>query len=234
MDKRRRTNKRGIGNALGALDMNDDWFVNQYIKPYQEAPKGTGAVVYGLRSKESNHYFYVGSSRVSAESRVKSHLSAAKSDKGLNKHLSRKIRKIGSENIICDTLEEASIENQFVREYAWITKLRSEGHNLANIKLIPEQELVQRAAIYTEEIDHKACDPTWIRSALTLMMKGPGEALDSRNQGLVDSLYKVSVLSLKRLVNEHWDEYRAKLGFTNECEQSGTIATMIKALPLPS
>lgn len=88
--------------------------------------------VYGLRHKDSDRYFYVGCSKYLPEHRFSSHLYQVKMGAHSNAHFANTVKKLGAENIICDTLEQTTEAERFEAERRWIDKLKAEGHRLVN------------------------------------------------------------------------------------------------------
>lgn len=91
------------------------------------------AFVYGFRAKDSNKYFYVGSTKYSIEHRFKQHLDSIRRGRNKNRHFVNKINKVKPENIVIDVIEECTTSVRFEREYAHIQHLLTDGHPLTNI-----------------------------------------------------------------------------------------------------
>jgi len=90
------------------------------------------AVVYGLRAKDSDQYFYVGCTKHTAERRLAGHLEAIRNKTMRNRHFVHKAKKIGLENIVADVLEETTEADRFSREEWWIKHLLASGAKLVN------------------------------------------------------------------------------------------------------
>lgn len=88
--------------------------------------------VYGLRHKDSDRYFYVGCSKYSPEHRFNAHLYQVRTGAHSNAHFTNTVKKLGAENIVCDTLEQTTEVDRFEAERRWIDKLKAEGHRLVN------------------------------------------------------------------------------------------------------
>jgi len=90
------------------------------------------SVIYGLRAKDSDQYFYIGSTRHTANRRLSGHLSAIRHGTKRNRHFVNKANKVGLDNIVVDVLEETTREQQFEREKWWIQDMLAQGVNLVN------------------------------------------------------------------------------------------------------
>ena len=93
--------------------------------------------IYGIREKTETSYFYVGSTKHSAEARFKTHIKDVKRKRHVNKHFQNKVSFVGASNVTVDVLEEVSTQNRFTAEYQWINKLINAGHPLTNRRLNP-------------------------------------------------------------------------------------------------
>lgn len=91
------------------------------------------AVVYGIRAKDSDQYFYVGCTVKPAQERLKQHMSGVRYDMHANTHFARKVKKVGAPNVALDVLEETEDGQQFEREAWWIQHLLGQGVKLTNI-----------------------------------------------------------------------------------------------------
>lgn len=89
------------------------------------------AVVYGLRAKGSDQYFYIGCTGKTAEERWNDHRHYMAYNS--NRHFVNKVNKIGAGNVVVDTLEVTPVGQQFVREEWWIKHLTASGTKLTNL-----------------------------------------------------------------------------------------------------
>jgi len=115
------------------------------------------ATIYGIRAKDSKQYFYVGSTKFSAEYRLQQHLDYIRADKNHNRHFVSKIKQVGIENLIIETLEVCNDTNRWQIEDNWIKKLKAEGHKLTNLKLNEDWQAMEEALDYDNypiRLDH--------------------------------------------------------------------------------
>lgn len=87
-------------------------------------------VIYGLKARGAEVYFYVGSSQLSASGRLKQHWYGI--NRNGNRRFVHKMRQIGRANVVVDMLELVNPKTRFEREYDWIQRLMAEGHPLTN------------------------------------------------------------------------------------------------------
>jgi hypothetical protein len=90
------------------------------------------AEVYGLRSRESSRYFYVGVTAGKASDRLAVHLDQVRKGTHSNRHFANTVRLIGAENITLDVLESPPQAARWGREAWWIRHLTTNGHRLVN------------------------------------------------------------------------------------------------------
>lgn len=90
------------------------------------------AYIYGLKEKDADTYFYVGSTKFQPEKRLKSHIYNIKHKLHLNKHFMNKVKKIGFDNVFLDVLQTTTKERRWMVEKQWIELLVKKGHQLVN------------------------------------------------------------------------------------------------------
>lgn len=142
------------------------------------------AYVYGLRDKDSDRYFYVGSTKQSIQARLHTHQSDARLGRLRNRHLASKLRLLGK-SVVTEVLCETNQAERFIQEEAWISRLLAEGHPLCNHQLTPSiYREAQRLYTYTgKEIARKAC---WL-------MRGPRGVAAKRDVELANAFERVAV-----------------------------------------
>lgn len=91
------------------------------------------AIVYGLRPRDSDQYFYVGCTAKSADARLKQHIDAIRLNNNSNRHFVRKAKKVGLDNIAVDVLEQVPDGQQFECEIRWIKEFVQSGVKLTNL-----------------------------------------------------------------------------------------------------
>lgn len=90
------------------------------------------AIIYGLRSKSSKLYFYIGSTKFSKSYRLDQHINDIKKNRNNNHHFCNKALKIGLQNIVSDVLVTCSESNRWQTEDNWINYFLALGHPLTN------------------------------------------------------------------------------------------------------
>jgi hypothetical protein len=100
----------------------------QYLS---ERPAG---FVYGLKSNNSDVYFYIGSTTQTLHRRLRGHFRPD----NRNKELQIKLESLGRENVVIELIEQAPTKERFTREYALIAEYKAKGHPLLNMVLSDE------------------------------------------------------------------------------------------------
>ena len=91
--------------------------------------------VYGLRAKDSDQYFYIGSTtRPDFSCRLFGHFRPD----NRNKQIKYKLEAIGRENVVIELIEQTATKERFKREYALIAEYKTKGHPLLNMVLTDE------------------------------------------------------------------------------------------------
>lgn len=101
------------------------------------------ATIYGIRGKDDSLYFYVGSTKYTAEYRFQQHLEQIKGRFNKNRHFVNKAFKVGLDNLVVDTLIKCEPSKQFEIEHEWIECLKALGHPLTN--MVYNGEYVKKA-----------------------------------------------------------------------------------------
>ncbi len=189
MASRIKRNKRVIGETLAELDAT--------------------SIIYGLRAVDSAEYFYVGRTRFDKDKRLAVHLAYARAGKTSNKHLERKLLKVGLDRVVSDVIETVPRELESEREYFWINTLP----NLCNLKL------AELPGSYREYSD-KVRDPDYFARMLTALERGKRKCPNPKDQQLADRFFDVAVLALKRLASQFGLSFSTDLnqGFTARIE----------------
>ena len=104
--------------------------------------------IYGIRAKDSDVYFYVGSTKFSPDKRLKNHLQYIKGGLNKNRHFTNKVNQVGFDNLIIETLVECGESERWALEDKWIDKLRIEGHPLTNLAMNKDYVQKGRAKVY--------------------------------------------------------------------------------------
>lgn len=158
--------------------------------------------IYGIRDQAKAEYFYVGSTGSSVQTRLKSHLSQVCKGRHRNKHFANKVRLLKAENVTIDTLETVTPEERFTVEYRWINKLRSEGHPLTNVRLIP----------WPHEQQPQEMTPNRISLAIFEALLAPEICEVPENQELYSKLRDIAQKCVKLLLTQHKRELLSFLG----------------------
>ncbi len=180
---------------------------------------GAHSVIYGLRAVDSAEYFYVGRTRFDKDKRLAVHLAYARAGKTSNKHLERKLLKVGLDRVVSDVIEMVPRDLEAEREYFWINTLP----NLCNLKL------VELPGSYREYAD-KVRDPGYFGQVLTVLEAGKSPCPNPRDQSLADKFYDVAVAASKEMVNR-WDEVVSLLWPHIPSETVNQFRSRIEALP---
>lgn len=164
------------------------------------------ACVYGLRAKDQDQYFYIGSTKHSPQHRLQQHLDMIRLGRNRNLHLVRKVNQLGAENICIDVIEECKDLVRFEREYEIIQRLLAQGVKLTNIQHnLSQYEIVRQV----EEYDNYELFPHHFE-AMVAAVEGKTERNgDAIHDMFCDVLDKTSWhLALKHL--DGWKEMIAE------------------------
>lgn len=180
------------------------------------------AFIYGLRAKEDDRYFYVGSTKFEIEHRLSQHLYEVVNGTHMNPYFLNKAKKIGIDNIVSEVLEEVDEALRYTKETDWIQRLFDADHPLVNFCHNPDRY----HRLKTEAIDpytpHKL-----LMGYLELDTPAPS-ALDPRNQRIVNGLHQVACDTIKHMLNKFPDEaWRDLLYAAREAKRTDTKAARI-------
>lgn len=153
-------------------------------------------VVYGLRQRGVFEYFYVGSTKKTVGERLKEHFDGLKWNK--NRHFTRKILKIGTEQIVADTLEMVSPEDRFHREFAWIGDLLACGVKLTNV--VVDASTYPRCQA-RDEHEERITDPAFLLAGFLEAVQGR-PAADPRHQKLLEGLDRVTKVIFRSILDD--------------------------------
>lgn len=81
------------------------------------------AQIYGIRAKDRDRYFYVGSTKHSLARRLMGHKDSIRRGSNKNRHFVRTVNGIGLDSLVIEQIEECPAEHRFERERHWINKL---------------------------------------------------------------------------------------------------------------
>lgn len=84
---------------------------------------GDTCFIYGLRANDSEHFFYVGSTKRDLEWRLGKHKNHVISGLHRNPEFTRRAKEIGLDNIVIQLIEEVDQDQRFQRESYWINTL---------------------------------------------------------------------------------------------------------------
>lgn len=105
--------------------------------------------IYGLRSKDSDRFFYIGSTKLSPEWRWVKHQEHFAAGRNRNMHLVRTVQLLGAENVVCQIIEEVSAAKRFEREAHWIGQFSG----LTNIVKNPAAQILRDPLPTVDEIE---------------------------------------------------------------------------------
>lgn len=161
--------------------------------------------IYGLRAKDSDQYFYIGSTKFTPQQRWDNHCSYVKSGLNKNRHFVNALNKVGFDNVSVDTLAECSIEERFELEYSIIADYLKRGHKLTNIVHTLEQSRSYRSKLLMEQdeyIEYVMRPDVFVKN-YNNFLKGKPTASNPNNQSLVDMIYEIAHVVLKQLENKN-------------------------------
>jgi predicted GIY-YIG superfamily endonuclease/predicted transcriptional regulator len=92
--------------------------------------------IYGLRAKDSNQFFYVGSTKRDLEWRLSKHRNHVASGLHRNQRFTEVFNQISADNVVIELIEEINQDQRFQREAYWIKTLP----NLVNLVKNPDGE----------------------------------------------------------------------------------------------
>jgi hypothetical protein len=115
---------------------------------------GNTCFIYGLRAKDSEQFFYVGSTKRDLQWRLGKHKNHVTSGLHRNPEFTRRAKEIGLDNIVIELIEEVDQDQRFQRESYWIRTLP----NLINAVKNPDGE--KRQVVEAEPIDWSDEDGT--------------------------------------------------------------------------
>lgn len=173
------------------------------------------AYVYGLRVKDEQGYFYVGSTKFDPGARLKAHLYSVKHGSHLNRHFANKVRFVGFSNVVCDTLEETDSLNRWRAEKAWIDKFLADGMKLVN--------RIHNDIYYgIDGTGIKSTTEQWERIIASEAVKGV-LASDSRRQKIIELIHELSRVQgeARKAIREHLIERDPKYAYLLELNTNG-------------
>jgi hypothetical protein len=160
-------------------------------------------VVYGLRAQDSELYFYIGSTKFTAEKRLSTHLDYIRLGYNSNRHLCNKVNKVGPENVVVDVLEDTNPLDRWAREEVWIDKLIANGHPLTNLMHSRDFE---RQETIIDEYDYRSLMITGLLWYDRYQHGERGVALNPSNQEFLEQLERIMVLSIETMIQKYPDE----------------------------
>lgn len=162
-------------------------------------------VIYGLRARDSKTYFYIGSTKFTAEYRLRQHLDYIRTGHQTNRHLAHTVRKIGPDNIVVDVIEEVSPEDRFEREKEIIEAYVRQGNELTNL-------IYNGYAPYeTEDDAYRSADECLDLAIDWVLTKFPARAARPQNQPLLSGVENVLLLMLEKVRTDYSHEWDAAL-----------------------
>lgn len=164
------------------------------------------SIVYGIRDKQSNLYFYVGSTKHSIEHRWDQHLAYIRYGYNKNRHFVSKLNKVGIDNVAIDILCECDTEDQFSNEATIIQSFIALGHPLTNKMHNPD-------VFITESIDKD--DTSYINyelrlDHLELILNAYLYGVDAYTELGKAVAYEIEQAS-NIIIEKHWDEFVADI-----------------------
>lgn len=164
--------------------------------------------IYGLRPKDCDQYFYIGSTKFSPEQRWSSHISYVKHGLNKNRHFVNKLNQIGIDNVVVDTLAECSKEERFELEYSMVQDYLNHGHKLTNIIHTFEQSKAYWNTLIMEQdeyIEYVMRPDVFIKN-YNNFLNGNHKACNPSDQSLVDMLYEMTKILSDKLesINPNW------------------------------
>lgn len=159
------------------------------------------AVIYGLRAKDSDLYFYIGSTKHSLEHRYKQHVDYTTRGYNKNLHFVNKVSQVGWKNVTADVLVECTEDERFAIEYQWIQSFLSLGHPLTNIMHNADQyPSIRKSQSYFDEFDLQP----W---HFMVMLESYLFGLDRSGDRLYDAFCDVVEKLVDRLLSESPNVY---------------------------
>lgn len=162
------------------------------------------ARVYGIRSKNTTDYFYIGSTKHSLEIRLKGHIDAIKRGNNKNRHFTNKVKRVGIENLVIELIEECAEEIRFIREYEIIGEYLRRGISLTN-KVVSARDFELHRA--NEEWDNFQLTPFHVVSIVSALESGVpknGDKLHDAFAGLVEVL-------AQRIMDVYLEEFKQNI-----------------------
>lgn len=102
-------------------------------KHYSDKFKADCIAIYGLRHKDSDKYFYIGSTKHDIQRRFEQHRAYTSLGYNRNRHFCNKVNQLGWDNIEIDLLTQCDPDKRHEVEYEYINNFRDNGHPLTNI-----------------------------------------------------------------------------------------------------
>lgn len=189
------------------------------------------AYIYGLRAKDADSYFYIGSTKHTLEHRLRQHLDMIRLGRNKNRHLVHTVNKIGAENICIEVIEICGELERFNREYVFIQAALEQGVKLTNI--IYNQRDFEAARAFEESAEYELI-PRHIEG-LCLALEGKttrnGDSLHDRLADLLDELswYLVRKFPneymawIAEVVPKHYEPEEAERQTANFCKRISEV-----------
>lgn len=199
------------------------------------------AFIYGIRAKDSEEYFYIGSTKHPIEHRLRQHLDQIRRGLNRNHHFVHTVNKVGESNLVIEVIEECPDDDQFVREYEVIHEFVGKGIRLTNVKLAHGDYAALRLQAERDYYDNYELTPRHVYAFLDAYENGVERTGDSLGDHLAEFIEaSVKVIFEKRLdefkahipeiMREHFDEQEAdrqtadiyrRISEMLECNRSG-------------
>lgn len=169
------------------------------------------ATIYGLRRINEQTYFYVGSTRFSADHRFKAHMSDVRLGKHTNRHFVNTVKQTGESNITVDVLQDVDESKRYDAERDWIERLLREGHRLVNRAYVDFDPYGfsggARAVVYTE------MTPERFQMAYECAHSPAPVAKDPSMQKISDGLHDVLRVMVDDMIRRFPEQVAADFGF---------------------
>jgi len=169
------------------------------------------ATIYGLRQTDDTTYFYVGSTKRTAEHRFKAHLAEVRQGTHKNRHFVNKVKSIGEQNIVCDVLQEIPDALRFDIERTWIQRLIDQGHKLVNRMYVDVDPAVFYGSLRSDD-DCWEMTPKEFFEALRMAYSAPPVMDDPDLQWLARALQDCLRSTLETMVLRFPEQVAIDLG----------------------
>lgn len=186
------------------------------------------AIIYGLRDKHSNLYFYIGSTKYTADERWEEHQAYVRGGYNKNFHFVNVLNKIGMENVRVDVLHECSSDERFNREYRILALYRALGHPLTNIVYADDEHAFTDHADYYRNYPLR---PDHFLTAVDVYLVDMPRNGNTLHDMMCDEIEAIS----KCLIDKHFDGFMemfrtAITGIDDEQETNRQAISLYKRL----